>query len=64
MWVIQRKQDSKDHEVTNNKLRYSQLKGVGAIVWNACQGAKLNPTLEYWHDGAGIESGFNLVVNW
>lgn len=47
-----------------NQLTYDRLKGAGSIVWNACQAAQLQPTLEYWHDGCGMESGFNIVVHW
>lgn len=52
----------RDHDQTSNKLTYNQLKGPGAIVWNALQEAKLNPTLEYWWDYE--TSGFNIVVHW
>ena len=40
------------------------LQGVPKLVYNACVEANLNPTIEYWHDGIGIESGFNIVVHW
>lgn len=40
------------------------LNGAAAHVWNACQEANMNPTLEYWHDGGGMKSGFNIVVRW
>jgi len=53
------------HNCYGNTLKYSQLKkGVAAIVWNACVMADLKPSLEFWHDGIGMDSGFNLFVNW
>lgn len=55
----------RDHDGYNgNTMTYTQLKGPGAIVWNNLQEQGLNPTLEYWHDGVGIEGGFNIVVHW
>ena len=54
-----------EHQSGNfNSLTHDRLKGSGAHVWNACQEANMNPTLEYWHDGCGIKSGFNIVVHW
>jgi len=47
-----------------NELPYHKLKGPGAIVWNYLVKAGLKPTIEYWHDGMGIEGGFNIVVKW
>jgi hypothetical protein len=53
------------HDTNGNTLNYSQLKkGVAAIVWNACVLAGLKPSLEFWHDGCGMDSGFNMCVNW
>jgi hypothetical protein len=34
------------------------------IVWTYCQNAGLDPKLEYWHDGAGIDGGYNIVIRW
>ncbi|MBU0625719.1 DUF2058 domain-containing protein [Patescibacteria group bacterium] len=42
----------------------SQLKGVAAIVFDQCDLAALRPTIEYWHDGCGRDSGFDIVVYW
>lgn len=47
-----------------NILGYDHLTGPGAIVWNYLQEAGLKPTLEYWHDGVGINAGFNIVAHW
>lgn len=48
----------------SSKLEYTQLTGAARIVWNQLVESGLNPTLEYWHDGVGIESGFNMVAHW
>lgn len=34
------------------------------LVYEGCIDLKMKPTLEYWHDGCGIESGYNIVVHW
>jgi len=47
-----------------NSLSYDRLTGPGAIVWNYLQAAGLKPTIESWHDGMGMDSGFNIVVKW
>jgi len=47
-----------------NTLSHDRLTGPGAIVWNYLQAAGLKPTIEYWHDGMGMDSGFNIVVHW
>lgn len=41
-----------------------QLIGPELLVYQNCVDAGLNPTLEYWHDGLGIKSGFNIVIHW
>jgi hypothetical protein len=40
------------------------LKGACKLVWEYCVEAELNPTLEDWHDGCGINSGHNIVIHW
>ncbi len=40
------------------------LKGTAAIVYRHCANEGFNPTLEYWHDGLGYTSGYNIVVHW
>lgn len=47
-----------------NKLEPNKLKDAGAMIWNACQLAKLQPKLEHWYDDGGMNSGFNIVVHW
>jgi hypothetical protein len=40
------------------------LKGACKLVWEYCVEAGLNPTLEDWHDGVGVNSGHNIVIHW
>lgn len=47
-----------------NICRPEWLVGAAKIVWDYCVGANLKPTLEFWHDGVGIKSGFNIVIHW
>ena len=47
-----------------NALTYDKLRGPGALVWNALREAELDPVIESWHDGVGMNSGFNIVVKW
>lgn len=52
------------HDTNFNTLQPDRLTGPGAIVWKYLKSAKLNPTIEYWHDGMGMASGFNILVHW
>jgi hypothetical protein len=47
-----------------NILTPERLTGPAAIVWKHLEEAELKPTLEHWHDGMGIDGGFNIVVHW
>ena len=40
------------------------LTGAARIVYQYCQDTGFKPTLEYWHDGVGVKSGFNIVIHW
>ncbi len=40
------------------------LAGTAKLVWDACVQNKLKPELQYWYDGGGMDSGFNLVIHW
>lgn len=40
------------------------LKGACRLVFEHCEKIRLEPTLEYWHDGVGVKSGFNIVIHW
>lgn len=39
------------------------LKGAAKLVYEALATAYLNPTIDYWHDGVGVNSGFNIVAH-
>lgn len=55
----------KDHDqIGGNVLEVAKLKGAGKIVYDYCKDAGLNPTLEYWWSGDGMDSGYNIVVRW
>ena len=40
------------------------LKRAVKLVFEYCVEADLNPTLESWHDGQGVNSGHNIVIHW
>lgn len=40
------------------------LTGAARIVFDRCNEIGLRPTIEFWHDGVGVESGFNIVIHW
>ena len=42
----------------------NDLKGPGKIVYDFCEKEGLMPMIEDWHDGVGINSGYNIVVQW
>ncbi len=42
----------------------SWLIGTAKMVFEYCVQEGLNPTLEFWHDGVGEKSGFNIVIHW
>lgn len=39
------------------------LKGAAKLVFEALLAGQLNPTIDYWHDGVGVNSGFNIVAH-
>lgn len=34
------------------------------LVMKWCQEAGLRPTVEDWHDGCGMDSGYEIVIHW
>jgi len=40
------------------------LIGACKLVYDYCVEDGLKPTIESWHDGVGINSGFNIVIHW
>jgi hypothetical protein len=67
--VIMGLRNGTDYGIPSNRdrwdaLRPEWLKGAAAIVWEHCVYATLAPTLDYWHDGQGMDFGFNIVIHW
>ncbi len=48
----------------HDRCKPEWLIGSCKIVYDYCKKAGLEPTIEYWHDGVGINSGFNIVIHW
>ncbi len=55
-----RPHDANDWRVCDPKW----LNGAAKLVWEYCVKAELNPTIEDWHDGMGMDSGHNIVIHW
>lgn len=56
---------SRDYErYPSGNLEHTALRGPGALVWNALRNAGLDCAIEYWHDGVGVNSGYNIIVKW
>jgi hypothetical protein len=58
-----------DYKRPSNENNFSILKpewmvGACKIVYDYCKQAGLNPTLEYWWSGDGVDSGHNIVIHW
>jgi hypothetical protein len=51
-------------EMNWNMCRAEWLKGACRLVYQHCQESELKPTIEFWHDGVGVNSGFNIVIHW
>lgn len=62
--VMSLKYDRDYHTTFTTTLISEQLRGPAKIVYDYCVTNNLRPTLEYWHDGVGMHSGYNLVVHW
>ena len=55
----------RDYEgVYSGTLPQEKLIGPGRIVYDYVVKMGLNPTIEYWWSGDGMESGHNLVAHW
>lgn len=58
-----------DYDRPHENMQWSRcdpswLKGACKLVYQYCVESQLRPTLDYWHDGVGVESGFNIVIHW
>ena len=64
--IVYALKSSEDYTTGYNQwhAREDNLCGVGKLVWDYCVGAGLKPTIEDWHDGVGINSGYNIVIHW
>lgn len=47
-----------------NVLMPDQLKRVARLVYEGCVAAGFKTTLEFGHDGGGMESWFNIMISW
>lgn len=47
-----------------NRCHPQWLKDVAKSVYEYCTEQGLNPSIEFWHDGVGVNSGFNIVIHW
>lgn len=45
-------------------LKPEWLQGACKLVYDYCKDAGLNPTLEYWWSGDGVDAGHNIVIHW
>lgn len=46
------------------KVEPENLIGAGKIVYQYCVDNGLNPKINYWWDGIGLKSGYNILVYW
>ncbi len=54
----------RDYSGFPSSLTIDKLQGVGKLVVEMCHKNNLTCTAEYWHDGIGIVSRFDLRVSW
>ncbi len=45
-------------------VRPADLIGVAKLVWDELDKQKLKVRLNDWHDGVGIKSGWDMVLEW
>jgi hypothetical protein len=60
---IMRLKHDVDHKSFSSSLTVGGLRNAGRIVFDSLEEAGLNPSIQFWHDGVGIESGFDIWVN-
>ena len=56
--------DDYSHQPGYNGCKSEYLVGVCKIVYDELEESQLNPSLEDWHDGIGINGGYNIIVSW
>ncbi len=47
-----------------NKLPASELIGAARLVYSKLEGENLKLDIRFWHDGGGMDSGFDLWLLW
>lgn len=58
-------ENGRSHAIVMSINQESDIyKGSASIVHQYCMDHRLNPKLERWDDGFGINSGYNIVVHW
>jgi hypothetical protein len=45
-------------------LNPAKISSTARLVFDHCEAAGLKPSFEFWHDGAGVNSGWNIVIHW
>lgn len=56
--------NGRDHISYPQKLDYTGLTGVAAMVYNYCNTAGLNPKIQANWDGGGMDSWYEIWIDW
>lgn len=56
--------DEDADNVTQVQLSTAQLKGAAYIVFKSLSGLGFKPTVNYWHDGMGMDGGYQIWIHW
>jgi hypothetical protein len=48
----------------NDSFSFTWLKGAAKLVYERLVADGVPVKFDYWHDGVGVQSGFNLLVTW
>lgn len=64
--VVMRVKHTRDYSesFTYKTIIENNLKGPALIVWDKLKASDLNPTIIYDHDGMGMDSWYDIWVNW
>lgn len=57
-------QRSNDQHNCFRRVNPAGLSHAARLVYEYCLGADLKPSFEFWHDGVGVNSGWNIVIHW
>lgn len=58
--AIVMKMSRKEYDPDESSLPF----GAARIVWDECKKNNLKVKADYWYSGDGMDSGYNLVINW